>query len=81
MDRAAAIINKGDVVKDFMTVIRTKNGEEKTISWYSKNLTDYKGTPTGSVAMGIDITERIKAEETLQQAQKMETVGILAGGI
>ncbi len=81
MQRAAAIINNGAVVKDMITVIKSKDGDEKTISWYSKNLTDVEGIPTGSIAMGIDMTEKIKAEETLQQAQKMETVGILAGGI
>ena len=81
MQRSAAVINSGNVVKDMITVVDTKNGEEKVISWYSKNLTDEKGLPTGSIAMGIDITEKIKTEETLQQAQKMETVGILAGGI
>jgi len=81
MQRAAAIINNGDVVQDMITVIISKTGEEKTISWYSKNLTSEDGTPAGSIAIGIDMTEKIKAQETLQQAQKMETVGILAGGI
>jgi PAS domain S-box-containing protein len=67
--RAAAII-KGDSVEDFETVIRTKGGEYRTISWHSRNLTDEAGQPIGSIALGRDITDRKKAEEKLEASRQ-----------
>lgn len=60
---------------------KTKNGllieEDATISpIFAKS-----GITIGYVAVKRDITERIKMEERLQQASKMETLGNLAGTI
>ncbi|RLJ22346.1 histidine kinase [bacterium endosymbiont of Escarpia laminata] len=39
------------------------------------------GEVVGAVATFLDITERLKSEESLRRAQKMEAVGQLTGGI
>jgi PAS domain S-box-containing protein len=47
----------------------------------SAQLLNAKGEITGIIGTVRDITEKRKTEEQLQQAQKMESVGRLAGGV
>ena len=60
---------------------RRKDGtliqEDATIS----PLVDSHGQLTGFVSLKRDITEQVKLQSQLRQAQKMEAVGTLAGGI
>lgn len=39
------------------------------------------GSITGVAGVGTDITERVRAEDAIQQAQKLESLAVLAGGI
>jgi len=66
-DKAASIIQGGATDVEDETTIRTKSGEDRVISWYSRNIANEKGVPIGSVALGRDITERKKMEDELRR--------------
>jgi PAS domain S-box-containing protein len=58
---------RGKRLEDYHSIIRCKDGSLKTISWYATNVLDEKGKPAGSIAVGIDVTERKEMEEKLRQ--------------
>jgi PAS domain S-box-containing protein len=47
-----------------------KSGERVWIEWHNKALFDTSGNRTGHMAIGVDITERLKAEEALKDTQE-----------
>jgi signal transduction histidine kinase len=48
-------------------ILVTRSGEERLIEWHDKTLKDADGHVTGLLAVGQDITERRKTEESLQR--------------
>jgi PAS domain S-box-containing protein len=49
--------------------ILTKDGEERYVEWYDKSLDDAEGRAVGLLAIGHDITERLRVEEALQDSE------------
>jgi two-component system, cell cycle sensor histidine kinase and response regulator CckA len=60
---------------------RKKNGETFTIEKAITPMRNQAGTITHFISTGRDITDQKKLESQLQQSQKMDAIGQLAGGV
>ncbi|MGR3173181.1 MAG: PAS domain S-box protein, partial [Candidatus Scalindua sp.] len=58
-----------------------KDGKLITCQWYNTPLKDRSGNTFSILSMVEDITERLEMENELIKTQKLESVGMLAGGI
>jgi two-component system, cell cycle sensor histidine kinase and response regulator CckA len=63
-------------------VIRTRrDGSRVNVLIHTAALRDRDGEVVGVMGMFVDVTERRQVEMRLRNAQKMEAVGLLAGGV
>jgi PAS domain S-box-containing protein len=68
-------------VKHFETVRRHKDGRQLQVSLTISPIHDPKGNVIGASHIARDISERKEFEEQLLQTQKLESLGVLAGGL
>jgi len=66
---------RGEEAREYESVIKTKAGENRTISWHTKNLWNDKDNSIGFVALGIDNTERKRAEKEGEKLLEQLKVG------
>ncbi|MCQ9375088.1 PAS domain S-box protein [Methyloversatilis sp. XJ19-13] len=60
---------------------RRKDGSSLTVEGHWTLLTDADGKPKSILAINTDITHRLAVEAQLEQAQRLEAVGQLTGGV
>src|SRR5215469_12476798 len=74
-------IKRGDRYDHFDTIRVTKDGRQLHVSLTISPIKDANGYVVGASKIARDITERKLAEKALAEAQKMEAIGQLAGGV
>jgi two-component system, cell cycle sensor histidine kinase and response regulator CckA len=74
-------IRSGDMHANSTNDNLTKDGRTITCEWFNTPLLDDDGSFTGMICLAQDVTERKALEAQSQQAQKMEVIGHLAGGV
>jgi PAS domain S-box-containing protein len=81
-------ISRSGFTRDHEILLKKKDGTQAYASLSANMLTDPEGKPQGMAGTLHDITdrklaeeERVKLQSQLQQAQKIESVGRLAGGV
>ncbi|MCC6858578.1 MAG: PAS domain S-box protein [Bryobacterales bacterium] len=71
----------GQPVRDCEIDLAFDDGSSVSLLGNAVPMLDENGRPRGAVGVFIDITERKRAEDRLREAQKLESLGLLAGGV
>jgi PAS domain S-box-containing protein len=74
-------IASGESIANLEIVRRHKDGRDLTLLFSAAPMRNPNGEPEGAVAILQDITELRATERQLRQAQKMEALGQLTGGV
>ena len=64
-DIITRIISQKKYLENFETTIRSKQGNEKVISWNTKGIPDAVGRISNYIVIGVDVTDRQLAKEAL----------------
>ena len=74
-------VGSGAVIPPMEVEVRLPGGRIWFAEVCGAPVRDRQGNVVGGVAVTVDITERKRSEERLRHAQKLESLGLLAGGV
>jgi PAS domain S-box-containing protein len=65
-------------VEYFENAVRAADGQERIMAWHNAVLRNEKGEVVGSLSSGEDITDRLRAEESLRKREALARLGQMA---
>lgn len=68
IDTVKGMLIRNERIENYETLIRRKDGKERTIRWHSNNFIDREGKILGGIGIGDDITERKRSSEALKDS-------------
>jgi two-component system cell cycle sensor histidine kinase/response regulator CckA len=74
-------IQRGEHVRHYETVRRRKGGTEIAVDLSISPIRDAAGHVVGASKIARDITDRKRTQEQIVYSQKIESLGVLAGGV
>jgi len=77
----ARAVRTGEITPDEEWVIRRPGGETVLVSGQAAPILDGQGHVTGALVTWRDISERKRLEQKLREGAKLESLGVLAGGV
>ena len=75
------LVEYGKACHAFRTKRSTKDGRLLDVSISASRYNDHEGNPSGLLVILRDISDKKRLEAQLQHAQRMESIGTLAGGV
>ncbi|MDA8122820.1 MAG: ATP-binding protein [Deltaproteobacteria bacterium] len=82
LDRAGAgTASPGGLSAPGIRTLVSRLGEKRLVEASDKPILEQSGRPAGSVHIFRDVTEKVRMEDELLRGKKLESLGVLAGGL
>jgi PAS domain S-box-containing protein len=80
-ERYSRLLARGEYSRHYTNEIVTRSGERRLIQWNNSLVYSASDEITGVASIAEDVTDRAQLEKQLFRAQRLESLGTLAGGI